>query len=186
MTLGPSSVSVYRLFKSDMLFGMAMRTSNGINDQRRREGRWVLIAVLRSYLHVSFGDRRQASPLLQRPGSGSPGSASGRKHLTLPCPALHFLSMGWSTKFVGLFVFLFFYFFLGAANTVMCRRQRRSAQLQTGFSTISSITSIDRYLPPCRRRQRVLPGAQHCMANARPSFVMSRLAENGAKVCFPH
>lgn len=111
MTLGPSSVSVDRLFKSDMLFGMAMRTSNGINDQRRREGRWVLIAVLRSYLHVSFGDRRQASPLLQRPGSGSPGSASGRKHLTLPCPALHFLSMGWSTKFVGLFVFLFFCFF---------------------------------------------------------------------------
>lgn len=169
MTLGPSSVSVYRLFKSDMLFGMAMRTSNGINDQRRREGRWVLIAVLRSYLHVSFGDRRQASPLLQRPGSGSPGSASGREHLTLPCPALHFLSMGWSTKFVGLFVFLFFYFFLGATNTVMCRRQRRSAQLQTGFSTISSITSIDRYLPPCRRRQRVLPGAQQ--HGQRPTIV---------------
>lgn len=184
MTLGPSSVSVDRLFKSDMLFGMAMRTSNGINDQRRREGRWVLIAVLRSYLHVSFGDRRQASPLLQRPGSGSPGSASGRKHLTLPCPALHLLSMGWSTKFVGLFVFLFFCFFWELPTQLMCRRQRRSAQLQTGFSTISSITSIDRYLPV--GADNVSCQVHNSMANARPSFVMSRLAENGAKVCFLH
>lgn len=171
MTLGPSSVSVYRLFKSDMLFGMAMRTSNGINDQRRREGRWVLIAVLRSYLHVSFGDRRQASPLLQRPGSGSPGSASGRKHLTLPCPALPctFCQWGGRQSLLACLFFCFFVFLLGAANTVMCRRQRRSAQLQTGFSTISSITSIDRYLPPCRRRQRVLPGAQQ--HGQRPTIV---------------
>lgn len=184
MTLGPSSVSVYRLFKSDMLFGMAMRTSNGINDQRRREGRWVLIAVLRSYLHVSFGDRRQASPLLQRPGSGSPGSASGRKHLTLPCLALHFLSIGWSTKFVGLFVFFVSLFLFGSCQHSYVPSATSLGSLQTGFSTIPSITSIDRYLPV--GADNVSCQVHNSMANARPSFVMSRLAENGAKVCFPH
>lgn len=85
----------------------------------------------------------------------------------LPCPAL-FVN-GVVDKVCWLVCFFVFLFFLGAANTVMCRRQRRSAQLQTGFSTISSITSIDRYLPPCRRRQRVLPGAQQ--HGQRPTIV---------------
>lgn len=185
MTLGPSSVSVYRLFKSDMLFGMAMRTSNGINDQRRREGRWVLIAVLRSYLHVSFGDRRQASPLLQRPGSGSPGSASGRKHLTLPCPALHFLSMGWSTKFVGLFVF-FFCFFVSfwELPTQLCA-VGNVARLAPDRLLDDSLDNEHRSIPPCRRRQRVLPGAQQ--HGQRPTIVRDvETCRKWRKVCFPH
>lgn len=88
-----------------------------------------------------------------------------------PCPALPctFCQWGGRQSLLACLFFCFFIFFLGAANTVMCRRQRRSAQLQTGFSTISSITSIDRYLPPCRRRQRVLPGAQQ--HGQRPTIV---------------